>query len=492
MFLKRIKKNWYQIFFFSILALGIFLRFYNFSSRWGLAYDQAHDAVVARYALTHSKLPLLGPFSSAGPFQTGGEWYWYIMLGTAFPPFSVLSPWIFNASIYVLFIALIMLFASYFIDKKFGLIVGSLTAVSTAQISQATNLTNQAPHAILALCAIWSMVTYIRTKKPFYLFFLTLSVTTGISIHLQSVSLVIFIAVTLLFAGVPSKKGMLFLLLGVCIPLLPILVFDVQHGFINTNNMIQYYLHDQYKVSFDILGRRWITYLGVFWPNAWGQIIGGRSAIRYLLTCGVFIILFYKLYTKKISREWLILFVSLILMIILLRYVRTPLFDSYVVFLHPFVLLFTGFLLYTVYNHVKLVGLLFFLIVIIGSLIKDMQEFKNINYTSLQIKSVKHLLYQKYPGLKFAIYDKNYKTVDKSVSLALFLETENRVDNNGKKIGFMIATSSAYLLHPVIFGNGDGYVILDLSTSNSAQLAVDNWAFVNPSQIYESTEEWKK
>src|SRR5260221_5008170 len=77
-----------------IIAITLLLRFYLYPVRWGLAYDQAHDAIVARYALAHGKIPLLGPFSSAGPFQTGGEWYWFIMLGIGLFPFWIQGPWV--------------------------------------------------------------------------------------------------------------------------------------------------------------------------------------------------------------------------------------------------------------------------------------------------------------------------------------------------------------------------------------------------------------
>src|SRR5690348_1605926 len=87
-----------------ILLIAVFFRFYNFDHRYGLAYDQAHDALVARSALEQHKLPLLGPFSSAGPFVTGPEWYWFIALGTIIFPFSILTPWVVLAGLYTLFV----------------------------------------------------------------------------------------------------------------------------------------------------------------------------------------------------------------------------------------------------------------------------------------------------------------------------------------------------------------------------------------------------
>ena len=50
----------------AILLISIFLRFYNFENRWGLAYDQARDVLVAREGLNSFGLPLIGPFASAG------------------------------------------------------------------------------------------------------------------------------------------------------------------------------------------------------------------------------------------------------------------------------------------------------------------------------------------------------------------------------------------------------------------------------------------
>lgn len=49
---KLIKKR-FGILVLLIVALASFLRFYNYFSRFGIAYDQAHDALVARFAVSH-------------------------------------------------------------------------------------------------------------------------------------------------------------------------------------------------------------------------------------------------------------------------------------------------------------------------------------------------------------------------------------------------------------------------------------------------------
>ncbi|MCL5113920.1 MAG: hypothetical protein M1372_02000, partial [Patescibacteria group bacterium] len=129
-----IKEHWFGVLVFLIIIFSGLLRFYNYENRWGLAYDQAHDALVARYALEAHKIPLLGPFSSGAPIQTGGEWYWFIMAATAVYPNAVMTPWIVLTLFYIIFVFLIILVGKKLVDEKFGLLVGLLSSVSTAQI----------------------------------------------------------------------------------------------------------------------------------------------------------------------------------------------------------------------------------------------------------------------------------------------------------------------------------------------------------------------
>jgi hypothetical protein len=75
---------------------------------WGFAYDQAHDSLVALHALAEHKISLVGPFSSAGAFQTGGQWYWIVMAGIFLFPFMFIGPWIFMVLWSVVFVIIIM------------------------------------------------------------------------------------------------------------------------------------------------------------------------------------------------------------------------------------------------------------------------------------------------------------------------------------------------------------------------------------------------
>lgn len=487
-------KYWFSVTIILVLCGAAFLRFYNFENRWGLAYDQAHDALVARYALKEHKIPLLGPFSSAGAFQSGGEWYWFIMLATAVYPYSVLTPWIMLTILYIFFVLLIILLGKELLDKRFGIIAGILAAVSTSQIAQSVNLTNQSPLAFIALLSLWSMIRYVRKREDTYLFFLGLTISLASSIHLQGLGLITLLFFTLIFCGIPSRKGVLLTIVGLLLPWVPIFISDAGNNFLNTRNMIMYYLRDQYKVSLDVLGRRWLTYAGVFWPNAWAHIIGGTKILAYFVLASLSFVVIFKGVKRRLTKEWYIFLVSFLGAIILLRYTRTPLFDSYLVFLHPFVLFLTAWLVFYFYKKNIVIGLLFLSILVVGSMQKDIKEIQGgINYSALKAKEWKSLLSQTLPGKKFSLYDYRYRSLNFSFSLALFLENEGMLSDVGYKIGFgNPEETEEKVFHPQIEKGEAGIVIRDLNSSSSAELKKARWSFINPSEIYRSTEEWYK
>lgn len=489
--LKFIRRNWFGVSLIILILLSLALRFYNYQNRWGLALDQAHSALIARYALEALKIPLIGPFSSAGPMQTGGEWYWFVMLGTVFNQSEVITPWIFLTLTYVLFVLLIALLGKELISKKFGILLGILTLVSTAQIAQSSNLTNQSPLAMFSLFAVWSMIKYVKTGKLKFLFLLGFNVSFAISFHFQGVALVALILSTVILRRV-NIKGIFVILIGLFVPMIPLLLFDLKNDFVNLRGIIQYYLHDQYKISLDVLGRRWKTYAGVFWPNAWSHVIGGRSFVGYALLAGLGIITLYNFLKKNISKEWQIIITSFLGMVFILRYVRTPLYDSYVVFLHPFIFLLTGWVIYFLYKKNKFLGLVCFSIIITFSLIKDSEElnYNKANYPAKEATSAVELLKKKFPDQKFSIYSYKYQLSDKNFILALYLDAENLIDQNGRRVGMVIATESAVTKFPIISGEQTSQRLLDLNSSKSAELGKSDFANVNPKQIYYMTQEW--
>lgn len=484
-------KKWFLILAITIVLITVFLRFYNYENRWGLAHDQAYSALLARYAIESGKIPLVGPFSSVGPFQTGGEWYWFVMLGTLLNPNSVVSPWVLLSISSTLFVVAMIFFGKELENRIFGLLVGFLAAVSTSQMAQSFNLTNQSIIGIFSLFSIWSAIRYIRLKKQKYLFFLGLNISLAATIHLQGAALLALIPVTIIFSGMLNIREFLFLFSGLFIPTIPILLFDLKNNFVNTKNMIDYYLYGQYKISLDVLGRRWLTYISSFWPNSWAHVIGGNLITGNFIFFGLFIIFIYNLLNRKITKEWAVILLSFIIMFGYLRYLRTPLFDSYLIFLHPFILLLTGWLILGLYKKKAFFGIVVFVVILMGSFSKDIREISfSGNYAAIEGTRRVKTLSEKFPNEKFSVYSYKYKWTDKNLALSLFLSAENKIDENGRKIGIVVATKEAEFDYSIIEGGKVGYQLIDLSSSTSGQLSESRWVRVNPEDIYQATQEW--
>jgi hypothetical protein len=489
--MKRYKKyfrNWYVIFFVGIIVFTIALRFYDFQHRWGLAYDQAHDALLAHYAVTEHRLPLLGPFSSAGPFQTGGEWYWIVMIGTAIAPYFLITPWLFIASLYVLFVYCLILVAKEIGGKGYAVLTGLFASLSTAQIAQGTHLTNQSPMALISLLSIWCAVLYVKRQKVIYLFLLGFCVGIASSIHLSGGALLTLIVSLLLLYKKIHYKTVGIVFIGVCIPWIPVLIADFQNHFMNTSNMIYYALHGKDAIPLEALGRRWLTYLGVFWPQQWAFIIGGSPIIGYIIFVSFLSFIFFR---RMIKREMLMLLLSIISMIILLRYTHTPLFESYLVFMHPFILLVTAWVAFILFKKNNLLGLVFILIILGGTIYKDYLAFKGFENSSTYLpeKSVTALK-GKYKNKKFAVYTKNENWKDKNYLLSFYLTKENLLDKNGLKISIVMNTETNQYGDDVIWGTSGGYQLVSITGSSSSQLKKLGWGTVTGEAIYKDTEEW--
>lgn len=485
-------KRTFLIILFCITALGFLLRFWNYGGRYGLAYDQAHDAIVAREAIRQGKIPLVGPFSSAGPFQTAGTWYWLLMVPTALYPYSVLSPWIFLTFCSVLLIIGMGFFGKYLEGVWFGLLLAALTAVSTAQIDQSINLTNQTPIPFFSFLTIVFAVLYLKSKKLRLAFLMGFFAAFAASIHLQGMSLGILVFLALLLSGKAGLRSFIAAAIGAVIPIIPLFVWDISNDFVNIKNMLYYYRYDQFNISLDVLGRRWLTYINDFWPREWSHIIGGFPYIAIAIAIIVILFFVYYLWKRTFPLHWLLLFISFFFMVVLVRYTRVPIFASFITFMHPFVLLITGWGIYKLIKHVPSVGYLFLVCVLMGTLWKTSIEAfaPRVNWTEKTAKEIRQMLVARYPNEKFAVYDYNYEGRQRSVPYVLFLDEANLLSDGGRRIGFIGSKEQGRLQTDSIPWEGE--FISDLTSSSSATLLHDGWVLVNSSEIYSSTEEWRE
>lgn len=483
------KKHAYSLGVVAIIILAICLRFINYNNRYGLAYDQAHDALLARFALQSHQIPVLGPFSSAGPYQTGGEWYWIIMLGTLIYPPSIIAPWIGITLLYVLFVYILIRVSKSIGGKGFSLLAGLLAAVSTAQVTQSTNLTNQSPLSLFSLLALWAAISYMKNNGAGKLFFLGLSIGIASSIHLSGVALVPLILALFIVHRKVSPLGIVLLVLGLIIPWLPVFAVDSSHQFYNTKAMLQYYLHDQYKIPLQVLGRRWLTYLGVFWPTEWANIIGGFNPLGYIEMCSIFLLFVF----RKIPGQIMMILLSIVIMITIVRYTHTPIFSSYLVFLHPFILLITAWPVYVLINKWKIPGIILLICIVTGSLYQDYVHITAATNTNADLAVAETaVLNHKLSGRQFAVYTYKESFTVNNYVLSLFLTASNQNYRKGIKVT-SIPDNQEVLGRPETLYRtpSPSYVkLMNINSSNNQELVQNGWRLVDGMSVYNDTEKW--
>ncbi|HYK07955.1 MAG TPA: hypothetical protein VEW42_00475 [Candidatus Eisenbacteria bacterium] len=484
------RKNWYTIATLFILLFTIFLRFYHYDMRWGFAYDQIHDALVARYALLHFTLPILGPFSSAGPFVTGPEWYWLIILGMVWNPWWILSPWIFITLMYCASVYLLIYIGQKIGGKTMGIIVGLFVATSAANISQSVNLTNQSPIAVYSAISLFCLERFFATKKSFYLFLTGLSVGIAVNTHLEGV-LLIPLLIGIGMVGRISFKYIFFMTVGLLIPFTPLITFDVQHHFFNTHNMLQYYLHDQYNVSLDVLGRNWKTYIFLFWPKSLAGIIGGYTIVGYgtaiLLIASIVFFLIKDRSSKTIGG---IIF-ALVIAVFFMRYSRTPLYESYLMYLHPWVFILVGYILTKVYKKYAIITVCILVVLITGSVLKVFEEINfSTNTTYAFGQKVVRTLTRKYPHKKFSFYDYHNQSATLSSGVSLTADMDGLVDEeHGMRIGIAASQKAQKEISlPVMYINGVALYTLD--SLSKEEFTKQLWFGVSSKEMYHATQEW--
>lgn len=488
--LNFLKKNWYFAAVVGIILLTVFLRFYHYDMRWGFAYDQIHDALVARYSLLHVKLPILGPFSSAGAFVTGPEWYWFIMIGMLWDPFWILSPWIFITFLYCASVYVLVYVGEKIGGKIMGIIVGLLAATSAANISQSVNLTNQSPIMIYSTLSLFFFERFFSTKKSIYLFLAGLMVGLAVNTHLEGV-LLIPLLVGICLVRRFFRKNIFFLVGGFFIPFIPLIIFDLQHHFFNSHNMLQYYLHDQYKVSLDVLGRNWKTYLFLFWPKSIAGIIGGYTLLGY--GTGILLVSSILFYITKDRSSKIItsIIFAFIIATFFMRYSRTPLYESYLMFLHPWVFILVGYILTKMCKKYVIFSVCILVVLVTGSIGKVFEEINfstNTTYAFSQ-KAIKSLT-KKYPGKKFSFYDYHNKSTTLSTGVSLTADMAGLVDEeHGMRIGIAAAEKmQKEIVLPVMYVNGIALYVLD--SLSREEFTKQLWFGVSSKEMYHATQEW--
>jgi 4-amino-4-deoxy-L-arabinose transferase-like glycosyltransferase len=225
-----------------ILALGGFLRFYKITSMNFFTYDQARDALFIKRIIVDHKFRLIGTQSSAPGVYTGPAYY-YLMA----PALGIarLNPT--GIDIAIALFGTASVFLIYLVGKLYfgavaGLVTSLLYATSPVVVHQSRFAWN--PNLlpffiILILGALYQV--FIEGKENYWLLLMS-SLAFSLQLHYSAVCFIPGLLLTTIWL---RRRLGNFKIIGVSLVLflllmLPLLIFDLRHGFINTKNTFSF------------------------------------------------------------------------------------------------------------------------------------------------------------------------------------------------------------------------------------------------------------
>lgn len=396
-----------------ILLIGFFFRFYHYFDRVGLSADSNRDAFVAIEGAKTFQLPLIGPFTSIAPVVTG-PWYWYqIIFSRIFLPVAY-SPWLYLGFLSLLLIVVVYRIGILLESKTFALILALIVAFSPDQISTAYQLNNPVVVGFFAtfmFCLFLEIIIKKRSSSWGYLFGIIAGMT--FTVHYQTFPLLPLVFLLLVFK---RPKTFFKTIIGFMITLTPLLFFELNNHWYNTRNIIDYLCFGQYRIW---VSNRWLTFITDFWPKFWVFVVGGKPYLGIFLMIASSIILIEKFIKDKQKRKLLFCIgITFFIGVVFVRYYRGEKFFGYLKFLHPYLFLFTGYVLYWFWQKKMLLGI-FSIIVYLYLIIPFTLKTLNPNALTLTINNIHKKIIATWGDKEYVLYNCPNTDIDRARGLNL-------------------------------------------------------------------------
>lgn len=226
----------------AILFISFFLNFYKISERMIFIGDQGWFYLSARDMLLTGKIPLVGITSSHTWLHQGPLWTYILAIIFKVSSFSPIAPGYFTAFLGIITVFLIYKLAKEMFSKRIGLISALLYAASPLIIVTSHMPYHTSPIPLLTLGLIYFIYRWV--KGNVYFFPLTMFIL-ALLYNFELATQVIWVTIGFIFIlGFIEKKKwvlyvlskkILFLTISLFVlPMLPIIIYDVNHNFAQT------------------------------------------------------------------------------------------------------------------------------------------------------------------------------------------------------------------------------------------------------------------
>lgn len=327
------------ILFLGVLILAAFLRFYQLSGYMTFLGDEGRDAIVIKNMLVGHHFPLIGPSTSVGNIYLGPLYYYMMAAPMAIFYLNPVAAAGMNAFIGVLIVAFIYYLGKNWFDRPAALMAAYLYAISPVTIVYSRSSWNPNPAPFFALLGMFSLYRLHKTGNFLWLIMTGLAAGAAIQMHYLAVILIPVLSLLWLYEIFLRKnslqiKNLLFGtslgILAFIFTLLPLIIFDLRHDFLNYKAIIKLF-GESSAVKADL-----ISNIGqipsLFVNNLVGRYITGANFYLTILVSLLIIIAFiYK------WNFWprLALGIWLIVGLLGLTFYQQNIYDHYLGFLNP-------------------------------------------------------------------------------------------------------------------------------------------------------------
>lgn len=427
----------YRIFLIVVFALAVFFRFFDYFDRIYIHADHSLFAQGAIFSAKTFSVPQIGPFAQS-TFFTGPWWLWILAIFYLFP-FGVWAPWYIISIFSVGFVFLIYIIGREISGEWLGATAALISAISIAAIDNSLSLWNAVADPFLAALSIYFLIRFYKIKNPLLIFLLGLTISLATTIHFQA-SLLFPLILVALITSRPKLAYFVAALIGVAIPLLPFLIFDLRFNWFWAKSVFVYLTVDQYRFW---VPNRWLTYAFDYWPSTWGYILGVGEWVGFLIISLLSILTVLRLKEVKKQKIFFLLALSFFLSVVMYRYYGGQRFFYFANFAHPAVILLTAWVIVELFKIQKFASLILGGIVVLFSFKTATASLGPRDYTVGEINNLKNEIYRNYPNADIDVYGCGPTGALVSHPLALVMYADRKNSASGQKIGVCVGSDKS-------------------------------------------------
>lgn len=235
-----------------VFFVFIFLRLFQFQEYVMFLSDQGRDALIIRKILTFENWPLIGAPSSIGQVYLGPFYYYLVS------PFLLLFNWdpsglAFGVFVYAL-IGTVFIFKliNKNHDEGVALMLLLLLSISSTLIHFSRFSWNPNLLPYFGFFSIYFFYKWL--KKSSFKNGVLFGISIGLTIQLHYLALFLFLPYIICFSYFLLKKFQLKKIKSLVVPILsffttmiPLILFDLKHNFLNFNQLLKYLSGDGFK-----------------------------------------------------------------------------------------------------------------------------------------------------------------------------------------------------------------------------------------------------